>query len=109
MRESTSSRSAEHSSRRDYDDSAIPNQPTESVAPAYTPDAAERAEVAKSEPAEQAPPSVTPDALGRTDAGIKYGDLQVPGFTTIRKNFVVVRRKRRRPKKPRGPLENLPF
>jgi hypothetical protein len=38
MRQSTSSRSAKHSGRRDADDSAIPNQPTKSVVPAHTAD-----------------------------------------------------------------------
>ena len=62
MRES-SSRSGRHSSRRDYDDSAIPNQPTESVVPAHTAGAAVLAEVAKPKTAEEAPPGVIPDAL----------------------------------------------
>jgi hypothetical protein len=50
------------SGRRQEDDaSAIRNQPTEGVVPAYTADAAERTEGQKAEPAEEAPPGVTPD------------------------------------------------
>jgi hypothetical protein len=80
--------------------SATPDQPPASVLPAFTADAAERAEVAKSEAAEK-----EPSVLGLWT----HGELDLPGFTTIRKNFVVERRKRRRSNKPRGPLEDLPF
>ena len=73
------------SGRRQEDDaSAIRNQPTESVVPAYTADAAERTEGQKAEPAEEAPPGVTPDALEQV-------------------------RPKRRPRKAHGFLDDAPF
>ena len=81
---SGSAAKAVSSRRRDDDDSAIPNQPTESVVPAYTADAAERAEGEKPEPAGEAPLGVTPDALEQV-------------------------RPKRRPRKARGFLDDAPF
>jgi hypothetical protein len=73
------------SGRRQEDDaSAIRNQPTESVVPAYTADAAERTEGQKAEPAEEAPLGVTPDALEQV-------------------------RPKRRPRKARGFQDDAPF
>jgi hypothetical protein len=97
------------SRRHDDDASAIPNQPIANVGPAYTADAAERGEAVKPQPAGEASRGLIPDAPEHAHAGIKYRDIQVPGFTTIRTNFVVVRRKRHRPRKVSGPLENSPF
>ena len=95
------------SSRRHEDDaSATPSPPTASVVSA---DAAERAEVGKPDLAGEAPPGVAPEAMEDADAGIKHSDTNVPGFTTIHTNFVVVRPKRRRGRKVPGPLENSPF
>ena len=102
---------AESSRRHDDDASATPNPPTGSVVPAYIADAAERVEVKKLEPAGEVPLDAKPEAPDQADAGIKYSDLQVPGFMPTRaRPIVVVRRKSRRPKKkPRGPFETSPF
>lgn len=67
-------------------------------------------EAEKAEAGKEAPLGAKPKATDAVDAGIKYGDLQVPGFMTLpARRVVVVRRKRRRPKKARGPFENSPF
>ena len=65
--------------------------------------------MAKPEPVREASPAVIPDALAHADAGIKYRNIQTPGFAPLRKNFVVIRRKRRRARKAPGALENSPF
>jgi hypothetical protein len=98
------------SSRRQDDDAGpIANRPAESAALVYTADSTEPAEMAKPEPVGEASPAVIPHALAHVDAGIKYRNVQTPGLTTISKNFEVVRRKRRRPAKALGSLENSPF
>ena len=58
------------------------------------------------------PKSPEPASLGAAPeaARIKYRDIQVPGYMTGRtRRVVVVRRKSRKPKKVRGPLDNSPF
>jgi hypothetical protein len=115
IRANASSRSAaEPSSRRDDDvgaiPSAMPSRPTISAVLAHTADDADAFEAEKAEPAKEAPLSAKPRAPDAADAGIKYRDLHVPGFMPARaRPVVVVRRKRRRPKKASGPLDDLPF
>ena len=94
------------------DDSAnaSPDQPTPSEPLTQITDAADADTPENAEPSEEAQFSATPAAVDAADAGIKYRDIEVPGFT-IRpaRRVVVVRRKSRRPKKARGPFENSPF
>jgi hypothetical protein len=108
------SRAKAVSSRRCDDDasvpSALPERPTVGEL-VQTTDAADAADAQIAKPAKEVPLVATPEAPGPADAGIKYSDLQVPGFMPTRaRPIVVVRRKSRRPKKkPRGPFETSPF
>ena len=96
--------------RHDNDASAIPNQPTVSEL-AQTAGGADASVAQQPEPAGDAPLVATPAAADAVGAGIKYRDLDLPGFMPTRaRPIVVVRRKSRRPKKkPRGPFETSPF
>ncbi len=86
------------------------NPPTVSVMSAQTADAAALAEVAKPESPDAAVLDPKAKAADAADAGIKYRDIEVPGYATVpTTNLVVVRRKRRRPKKVSGPLDSTPF
>ena len=50
------------------------------------------------------------DSSSRADAGNKTGDVEVPGYMPARVTpEVVVRRKRRRPRKVLGSIDDLPF
>jgi hypothetical protein len=102
---------AEPSSRRDDGDTAgMPNRQTTSALLAHTTGGVDASEAEKAEAAKEAPLGAKPKAADAVDAGIKYSDLQVPGFMTRRaRPLVVVRRKRRRPRKASGPFDSSPF
>ena len=85
--------------------STTPDPPITGELLAHTADAADARDVAKPESPEPASLGAAPEA-----ARIKYRDIQVPGYMTGRtRRVVVVRRKSRKPKKVRGPLDNSPF
>lgn len=88
----------------------MPNRPTISALLAHTTGGVDASEAEKAEAAKEAPLSAKPKAADAVDAGIEYSDLQVPGFMTRRaRPLVVVRRKRRRPRKVSGPFDSSPF
>ena len=84
--------------------------PTVSEPSASTTGWVDASEAEKPEAGNEAPLGAKPKAADAVDAGIKYSDLQVPGFMTLpARRIVVVRRRRRRPRKAPGSFENSQF
>jgi hypothetical protein len=91
-----------HAIHRDGDPrSAMLAPPTTSEASVHAADAGNADEEAQF--------SAPPAAADGADAGIKYSDVQVPGCMTVARPVVVIRRKRRRPRKMWVPLDEIPF
>ena len=87
-----------------------PDPPTLSELSARTAGGVDASGTKKTEAATEVPLGAKPKAATAVDGGIKYGDLQVPGFIVRPAGRVVfVRRKSRRSKKVRDPSEDSPF
>ena len=96
--------------QRTTPDPTTPDSPIVSEPSARTTGSVDASEAKKAEAGNEAPLGAKPKAATAVDAGIKYSDLQVPGFITRpARRVVVVRLKSRKTKKEQRSFEDTPF